>query len=164
MLRRGELRIPPSGLRGPAGRIALSDQEPPGAASPGGPARGSRVEAARFPRQQQPPPPTRWALPAAAASFSLCPLRQKSMTSGAARPISRPKGLPPRAASGLRPLLAKGGSQPVGAAAHRRGSRCGVRCSSDSRTGPICILPVSLLLLPRFLSPSPLPPLLSSAL
>lgn len=106
---------------------------------------GSQVKAARFPRQPRPPPPTGWALPAAAASVCHCPLTQKSLMSGAPRPISGARGRPPPQPWAPRPLLAKGGSRPTGAAAHGRGSQRGVKCSSDAPTGPICILPVSLL-------------------
>uniref|UniRef100_A0A8B9YN53 Solute carrier family 25 member 53 n=1 Tax=Bos mutus grunniens TaxID=30521 RepID=A0A8B9YN53_BOSMU len=63
------------------------------------------------------------------------------MMSRLARPISGARGRPPRAASCSGPLLAKRSSRPAGAAAHRRGSRCGVKCSSDSQTLPIGILP-----------------------
>lgn len=113
----------------------LSDPElPKGAAWYRRPASGSRVEAARFPWQPRPPPPTRRDLPAAAASFSLCPLRQKSVMSPLARPIGGARGRRPRAASYPRPLLAKGGAVDRGCGTQaREPARCQVQLGRTDR-------------------------------
>lgn len=91
-----------------------SEPEPPDGAAPHSrPARGSEVEAARFPLQRRPPPPTGRALPAAAASVSFCPLIQKSLMSGTERPISGARGRPPLSASGPEAIASKRG-EPAG--------------------------------------------------
>lgn len=122
-------RLPvPAALQGKRMRTLppLSEPElPDGAAQHSRPARGSQEEVARFPRQPRPPPPTGWALPAAAASVSLCPLTRKSLTSGPAWPISGARGRPPLSASGREAIASKRG-EPAGGG-------CGTRAREPAR-------------------------------
>lgn len=116
------------------------------------------MEATWFPRQlRSSPHPHLLGPPISRRFFQPAPIETKSVISGAAQPISVSQGRPPCAASGREAIASKRGILPTRAAAHRRGSQRGVKCSLDAPTGPICISPVSFLLFPRFLSLFPLP-------
>jgi hypothetical protein len=78
----------------------LSDLELPNqarATSPACPARGSN-EGSAVAKAAEAAPALQLRLPSSGTAFSLCPLRQKSVTRGAGRPIRGKRGRPPRTA------------------------------------------------------------------